>query len=1283
MSSLKKIFALLIVAGLMLGSFGGVGRALAALPGDITFTTPAATETGTSITVAGHAFGIPPAGNALSITVKNLGNSMTVNPTVSPLLIPVADTAFTSTPVTAASLGIADGTSATVEVKAELIGAIPTTIKTMTFTWNRTTPVATLVSIAVTPATITLPVGGTQQFTATGTYSDATTANLTSTVTWSANAPAGLFTATAAGTYLVTATSGTVSGTATVNVTSGTVTGGTITGLKTASAETLLPTYTFIDDAVVTGYYYSPLATTHPISISVTNGPTVNVFQVGQNQYMFTFALKSPIMAEGVKTITVVDGAYGATQNIYVAYKVAVTANPTPAYNTASFLYGTVSNAEGAAPVSQIALINGLAGSSTTVLPVAVTAGVFNFSYNFPSRGDWRLVLSNTANVPTYKLWQLGGSITATTVLDPNPIYASGAAQQSYLYLSYEDGSAVTGASISLASGVNSSFLATEIGNGFYLLSGPTTTTVGNNYYTIAKGGLSIGYTLYFKAVDSVWNPVVTITPADLLNYGPSGVLHFAISYGVNTTNYQLNDYATSVTGPGKWYSTTKSFYVQYGGQVKITMDANLWYNATATDLTAKPVDVEQVFTVNPAIAGDQVTISTVKVNKGDTKDITVTVKKANGIERNNAKVELISTVAGMFTAPVGSIYTVSYDGKVATLDASGLVNYNIVGGNYVFAGLTFNHKGYIEVKVTGTDYTIPWVTADFQGVNSSVYGIRVYPTAVTLTADITKFTAGVSYPVVNVTGAVAGLTGWTVSDLYGAGDNPTFSFVDKGSGAYVFNFNTMTFAFGSLTLSTYDSTGDIQYKITFPVSMPTLTFTSAHSDGKLTDSFAETVTFQVTDPVTGAAIVPSFAGFFPQHLASCDACDNGDPYLNEIWDPGISTAELLKSGVYGYDISTNTVKIAGLQATTGNPYVDYTKNNATLWLQYTVNGIDLYFMDALVVTAPSITINKPVDTLVALKKNTINVTALDAHGAPMVKAAVALAGQSEAAFTGDYIATLMGFGGITNNDGVVEFYATPSYMGTYRLVLGAPIYGPDLVTITGYSIVYRKDILSVAPAADTTAPVIAVADGIDGTTVTSGTLMVKGTVTDDTDTITYIYINGNQVNVVGGAFTYTVKLVAGANSITLQAADSSNNLATKTITVTLAAPKAGTVIVLTIGTDVVTVDGKATSIDAAPEIINSRTFVPIRFISETFGADVEWLAETQGITITLGDSTIGLQIGNATAVIDGNIVSLPAAPYIKNGRTMVPLRVISDAFGGDVVWDAALRTITITYVQP
>jgi hypothetical protein len=124
-------------------------------------------------------------------------------------------------------------------------------------------------------------------------------------------------------------------------------------------------------------------------------------------------------------------------------------------------------------------------------------------------------------------------------------------------------------------------------------------------------------------------------------------------------------------------------------------------------------------------------------------------------------------------------------------------------------------------------------------------------------------------------------------------------------------------------------------------------------------------------------------------------------------------------------------------------------------------------------------------------------------------------------------------------------------------------------------------------------------------------------------------------------------------------------------------------VIVLTIGTEIVTVDGKATSVDAAPEIVSSRTFVPIRFIAETFGSTVSWFAQTRSVTIVLGSTTIGLQIGNKTAVINGKAIALDAAPYIKNSRTMVPLRVISESFGGDVVWDAALRTITITYLLP
>ena len=124
-------------------------------------------------------------------------------------------------------------------------------------------------------------------------------------------------------------------------------------------------------------------------------------------------------------------------------------------------------------------------------------------------------------------------------------------------------------------------------------------------------------------------------------------------------------------------------------------------------------------------------------------------------------------------------------------------------------------------------------------------------------------------------------------------------------------------------------------------------------------------------------------------------------------------------------------------------------------------------------------------------------------------------------------------------------------------------------------------------------------------------------------------------------------------------------------------------VIVLTIGSDIVRVDGHAIRVDAAPEIVDGRTFVPIRFIAETFGSTVKWLPLTRSITITLGRAIVILQIGNAIAVLNGNIVAVDAAPYIKKSRSMVPLRVISESFGSGVVWNAAKHVITITYVLP
>jgi hypothetical protein len=167
---------------------------------------------------------------------------------------------------------------------------------------------------------------------------------------------------------------------------------------------------------------------------------------------------------------------------------------------------------------------------------------------------------------------------------------------------------------------------------------------------------------------------------------------------------------------------------------------------------------------------------------------------------------------------------------------------------------------------------------------------------------------------------------------------------------------------------------------------------------------------------------------------------------------------------------------------------------------------------------------------------------------------------------------------------------------------------------------------------------------------------------------LTYGAAEAGNVSAYAGGFTTTVAVTINASGV---------------VVITTAPVAVKKVIVLTVGMDVVTVDGKATSIDAAPEIVADRTFVPIRFIAETFGSTVGWAPATRSVSIVLGTTTIGLQIGNKNAVIKGSTITLEAAPYIKNSRTMVPLRVISESFGGDVAWDPALHTITITYLLP
>ena len=115
-----------------------------------------------------------------------------------------------------------------------------------------------------------------------------------------------------------------------------------------------------------------------------------------------------------------------------------------------------------------------------------------------------------------------------------------------------------------------------------------------------------------------------------------------------------------------------------------------------------------------------------------------------------------------------------------------------------------------------------------------------------------------------------------------------------------------------------------------------------------------------------------------------------------------------------------------------------------------------------------------------------------------------------------------------------------------------------------------------------------------------------------------------------------------------------------------------------------VVVDGKTLAPDVPPIIVEGRTMVPMRIIFEELGADVTWIAESQMIRATYKELIIDLKI-DAKIIMVCNIATgeikrteLDVAPFIKDGRTLVPVRAISEALGAEVGWDNDTRTVTV-----
>jgi|LSQX01.3.fsa_nt_gb L,D-peptidoglycan transpeptidase YkuD (ErfK/YbiS/YcfS/YnhG family) len=100
--------------------------------------------------------------------------------------------------------------------------------------------------------------------------------------------------------------------------------------------------------------------------------------------------------------------------------------------------------------------------------------------------------------------------------------------------------------------------------------------------------------------------------------------------------------------------------------------------------------------------------------------------------------------------------------------------------------------------------------------------------------------------------------------------------------------------------------------------------------------------------------------------------------------------------------------------------------------------------------------------------------------------------------------------------------------------------------------------------------------------------------------------------------------------------------------------------------------------LDVCPRLINGRVLVPVRTIFDNMNMDISWDEVKRTVTIKKEDTEIVLLIGDKTALVNGQSISLDVAPEIINGRTLIPVRFITESTGYKIDWDESTRTVLI-----
>lgn len=117
---------------------------------------------------------------------------------------------------------------------------------------------------------------------------------------------------------------------------------------------------------------------------------------------------------------------------------------------------------------------------------------------------------------------------------------------------------------------------------------------------------------------------------------------------------------------------------------------------------------------------------------------------------------------------------------------------------------------------------------------------------------------------------------------------------------------------------------------------------------------------------------------------------------------------------------------------------------------------------------------------------------------------------------------------------------------------------------------------------------------------------------------------------------------------------------------------------VMTIGQKAYTVNGQKKSLDAAPVVKDGTTYVPIRYVMDNFGGTAAWKVDGKRISVLRGSTMLDLQVGNKDYILNGQRQTSEVTPLIVNNRTLVPIRMVSERLGISVKWEQKTKSITL-----